>query len=107
MILTTTDKLENFEIEKYIGLVFAEQVNGINFMKDMGASIRNFIGGRSRGYEEELISTRNDCMDELVSRAENLGADAVIGIKFNVETLGADGSMVLMNVVGTAIKIKR
>ncbi len=107
MILTTTDNLENYEIEEYLGLVFAEQINGINFVKDMGAGIRNFIGGRSRGYEKELIETRDDCIKELEERAKNLKADAVIAIRFNVESLGADGTMMLVNVSGTAVRLKR
>lgn len=106
MILTTTDDLQNYEIEEYLGLVFAEQVNGINFLKDMGAGIRNILGGRSKGYENELIDSRNSCINELVERAKALDADAIIGIRINTETFGAQG-MMLINMVGTAIKIKR
>ncbi|CDZ75161.1 Hypothetical protein ING2D1G_1021 [Peptoniphilus sp. ING2-D1G] len=105
MILTTTCKIENREISEYLGLVFGESVNGINFIKDMGAGFRNFVGGRSKGYEEEVIEARNDCINEMVSRAQRMGADAIVGIVFDFEALG-QGNMILLNVSGTAVKLK-
>lgn len=105
MILTTTSRLENKEITEYLGLVFAETVNGIDFIKDFGASIRNFVGGRSSGYENEVIGMRNDCLNELIQRAEKMGADAIVGISFDFDSLG-QGNMLMLNVTGTAVKIK-
>lgn len=105
MILTTTEKVEDKEISEYLGLVFGETVNGINFVKDFGAGLRNFVGGRSKGYEEEMISSRNDCMNEMIRRAKEIQADGIVGIKFDFESMG-QGNMILVNVTGTAVKFK-
>lgn len=105
MILTTTEKVEGKEISEYLGLVFGETVNGINFVKDFGAGLRNFVGGRSKGYEEEMINSRNDCMNEMIRRAKEIQADGIVGIKFDFESMG-QGNMILVNVTGTAVKFK-
>ncbi|EGY79888.1 YbjQ family protein [Peptoniphilus indolicus] len=105
MIITTTDKIEGKEIVEYLGVVFGETVNGINFVKDFGAGIRNLVGGRSAGYEEELVSSREDAIAEMTSRATKIGADAIVGLKMNVEAFG-QGNMLLVNVIGTAVKLK-
>ena len=105
MILTTTEKVEGKEISEYLGLVFGETVNGINFVKDFGAGLRNFVGGRSKGYEEEMINSRNDCMNEMIRRAKEIQADGIVGIKFDFESMG-QGNMILVNVTGTALKFK-
>lgn len=105
MIITTTNKIEGKEIVEYLGLVYGETVNGINFVKDFGAGIRNLVGGRSAGYETELVSSREDAIEEMTKRATKLGADAIVGVNINVEVLG-QGTMLLVNVVGTAVKIK-
>ncbi|MGO1581386.1 MAG: YbjQ family protein [Peptoniphilaceae bacterium] len=106
MILSTTNSIEGKEVSEYLGLVFGESVNGINFIKDFGAGIRNFVGGRSSGYEEEMITMRRECLNELKNRAQKLGADAVVGLKFDFQGLGQAGNMILLNVVGTAVKLK-
>ncbi len=106
MILTTTCKIENREISQYLGLVFGESVNGINVIKDIGAGFRNFVGGRSKGYEDEMLEARNDCINEMVERAQRMGADAIVGIAFDFQGLGQAGSMILLNVSGTAVKLK-
>ncbi|MDO5715446.1 MAG: YbjQ family protein [Tissierellia bacterium] len=104
MILTTTDHIEGRKIKEYIGLVFGEQVNGIDFVKDIGAGFRNFVGGRSKGYEDEVILTRQECLREMEERASKLGADAIVGIKVEFEALGA-GNMIFLNISGTAVKL--
>ena len=104
MILSTTNNIENRAITEYVGLVFGEVVAGIDFVRDISASITNFIGGRSGSYEEELVNARAEAMGEMISRAEQLGADAVIGISVDVEALGS-GNMMLVNVSGTAVKL--
>lgn len=104
MILSTTNNIENRAITEYVGLVFGEVVAGIDFVRDISASITNFIGGRSGSYEEELVNARAEAMGEMFSRAEQLGADAVIGISVDVEALGS-GNMMLVNVSGTAVKL--
>lgn len=104
MILTTTNNIENRPITEYVGLVFGEVVAGIDFVRDVSASITNFIGGRSGSYEEELVNARAEAMGEMISRAEQLGADAIIGISVDVEALRS-GNMMLVNVSDTAVKL--
>lgn len=105
MIVTTTNSIEDHQVEEYLGLVFGEVITGVNFLKDIGAGIRDFIGGRSQGYEEELIRARQEALDEMVARAEALGAQAVIGVKMDYEGLGQGGSMLMVTSSGTAVRL--
>ena len=104
MILTTTPTIEGRPIIEYKGVVFGEVIVGVNFIKDFAASIRDFIGGRSTTYENELVNARNTAMQELSSRAAALGADAVVGIDVDYEVLG-QGGMLMVTVSGTAVKL--
>ena len=104
MILTTTPTIEGRPIIEYKGVVFGEGIVGVNFIKDFAASIRDFIGGRSNTYENELVNARNTAMQELSSRAAALGADAVVGIDVDYEVLG-QGGMLMVTVSGTAVKL--
>lgn len=70
MIVTTTPSVEGYRITGYYGIVFGEVITGINFLRDFGAGIRNIVGGRSEGYEQELLQTRNEALQELEQRAE-------------------------------------
>ena len=103
MILTTTNNIEGQEISQYMGLVFGEVIEGMNFLKDLGAGLRNLVGGRSQGYENSVIDGRNEAIEELTKRAQQLGADAVIGIKFDYEAI-VEG-MVMITCSGTAVKL--
>lgn len=105
MILTTTPSVEGHTIREYKGVVFGEVISGVNFLKDFAAGIRNFIGGRSGSYEEELIKARNRAMEEMTSRAISLGADAIVGIDLDYEVLGADNGMLMVTASGTAVKL--
>lgn len=105
MILTTTPTIEGRTIVEYKGVVFGEVIVGVNFIKDFAASIRDFIGGRSNTYENELVNARNTAMQELSSRAAALGADAVVGIDIDYEVLGQNGSMMMVTASGTAVKL--
>ena len=105
MILTTTPTIEGRTIAEYKGVVFGEVISGVNFLKDFAASIRNFVGGRSSSYEDELVQARNNAMDEMAARARNLGADAVVGIDIDYEVLGADNGMLMVTASGTAVKL--
>ena len=105
MILTTTPTIEGHSIKEYKGVVCGEVVAGVNFIKDFGASIRNFIGGRSGSYENELIKAREKALKEMSERARDLGANAVVGIDIDYETLGADNGMLMATVSGTAVVI--
>lgn len=106
MIVTTTNNVEGREVAEYIDIVFGEVITGVNFIKDIGASFRDMFGGRSKGYEEELMSARDEALSELRQRAINLGADAVIGAKMDYEVLGQAGSMLMVTVSGTAVRLK-
>ena len=105
MILTTTPSVEGRNIREYKGVVFGEVITGVNFIRDLAASIRNVIGGRSGSYEDELIKARNQAMEELEQRARELGADAVVGIDVDYEVLGADNGMLMVTASGTAVVI--
>ncbi len=105
MISVTTPVLENGIITEYKGIVSGEVVAGINFIKDFGASIRNIVGGRSAGYEEELIKARNEAIREMEMRAQQLGANAVVGVKIDYETFGNAG-MIMVLATGTAVVVR-
>lgn len=106
MILTTTPTVEGRQIKEYKGVVFGEVVNGVNFLKDFGASIRNIIGGRSGSYESELIDARTKAMREMESRACELGANAVVGIDIDYEVLGEANGMLMVTASGTAVVLE-
>lgn len=105
MIVTTTGNVDGRKVVEYKGIVFGEVVSGINFLKDMGAGFRNFLGGRSQGYEQELMSTRDEAIKEMEERARAIGADAVIGMKMDYEVLGANNGMLMVTCSGTAVKL--
>ncbi len=106
MIITTTNKIDGREVAEYKGIVFGEVVSGINILKDIGAGLRNFFGGRSQGYEDELLVARENALKEMESRAQSMGADAVIGVKMDYEVLGADNGMLMVTCSGTAVKLR-
>ena len=105
MILTTTPTIEGRTIVEYRGVVFGEVIEGVNFVRDFAASVRNFVGGRSASYEEELVNARNNAMRELEMRAYQVGADAVVGIDIDYEVLGTNGNMLMVTASGTAVKL--
>lgn len=104
MIITSTNNIEGREVSEYIGLVFGEVVEGMNFMKDLGAGFRNFVGGRSHGYEDSIINGRREALSEMIARAEKIEADAIIAIKFDYEAI-VEG-MLMITVCGSAVKLK-
>ena len=93
MITTTTPSVEGKRIIEYKGIVFGEVISGVNFVKDIAASFTNFFGGRSESYEKELIQAREDAIKEMESRAESIGANAVVGVDIDYEVLGADNGI--------------
>lgn len=105
MIVVTSNNVEGREITEYKGLVFGEVIAGVNFIKDFTASLTNFFGGRSGSYEEEIIRARESAINEMIERAKNLGADAIIGIKVDYETLGTNNGMLMVVCSGTAVKL--
>lgn len=105
MILSTTPTIEGRSIVEYKGVVFGEVISGVNFIRDFAASIRNFVGGRSGSYEDELIKARTKAMEEMAARASQLGANAVVGIDIDYEVLGADNGMLMVTASGTAVRL--
>ena len=105
MLLTTTLTVEGRTIIEYKGVVFGEVISGVNFIKDFKASLRDFVGGRSGSYEQELINARNQALKELEERARQLNADAVVGIDVDYEVLGQSGSMLMVSASGTAVRL--
>ena len=104
MIITTTPTIEGHKIVEYKGIAFGEVISGVNVLKDLGASFRDFFGGRSQGYEEELLKAREDALRELEKRAVRLGANAVVGVKIDAEPVGTGGMLMVM-ASGTAVVI--
>lgn len=103
MLVATTSTIEGKTIKEYRGIVFGEVINGVNFMRDFTAGITNLIGGRATEYETELINTRADAINEMISRAEKIGANAIIGVKVDYETIGQGATMLMCVASGTAI----
>lgn len=103
MLISTTPSLEGKTIMEYRGVVFGEVINGINFMNDFTAAITNFIGGRAKEYEQELVDSRAQAINEMMERAGKIGANAVVGVKVDIETIGQNGSMIIVTAAGTAV----
>lgn len=106
MILSTTPMLEGQEIEKYCGVVTGEAILGANIFRDFFAGVRDIVGGRSGAYEKELRTAREIAFRELSEQAAELGANAVVGIDIDYETVGKDGSMLMVSVSGTAVVVR-
>ena len=105
MILSTTPTLEGRPIREYKGLVFGETIIGANIFKDFLASVRDLVGGRSGSYEQVLAEARDTSMGEMQQRAMALGANAIVGIDVDYEVVGHQGSMLMVNVSGTAVVV--
>ena len=104
MIITTTTNIEGKKIVEYKGIVFGEVISGVNMVKDMMAGLTNIFGGRSNTYETELINARENAIREMQQRAEQLGANAVVGVDIDYEVLGADNGMLMVTASGTAVR---
>tara|TARA_Y100000996_G_scaffold407004_1_gene384076 strand:- start:577 stop:894 length:318 start_codon:yes stop_codon:yes gene_type:complete len=104
MLNTTTHSIDGEQIKEYLGVVTGEAISGANFIKDMMASLRDFTGGRSGAYEQELSKARNIAFDEMNQKARDMGANGVVGIDIDYGTIGEKGSMLMVSVNGTAIK---
>ena len=105
MILSTTPTIEGHPILAYKGIVTGESIIGANFVKDFFAGIRDIIGGRSGSYEQVLREAKETALAELQERASRMGANAVVGIDIDYETVGQNGSMLMVAASGTAVLI--
>ena len=104
MIKTTTPTVEGRAVTEYLGVVTGEAILGANIVRDLFAGIRDIVGGRAGAYEEELRKAREIAMGELEAEASALGADAVVGIDLDYETVG-QGSMLMVTASGTAVRL--
>lgn len=105
MILSTTPTLEGHPIKEYKGVVTGETIIGANVIKDFMAGLTDFFGGRSTTYEKVLIEAKNTALEELQQRALAMGANAVVGIDLDYETVGSNGGMLMVTASGTAVVI--
>ena len=105
MLLTTTPSIEGHPIREYRGIISAETIIGANFVKDFFARITDVFGGRSGSYERVLREGKEAALAELTKEAQRLGANAVVGLKLDYETMGASGSMLMAVASGTAVVI--
>lgn len=105
MIVTTTPSIEGQPVSEYLGIVSGEAIMGANMFKDMFAGIRDIVGGRSGAYEEELRRAKDIAMREMQENAAHMGANAILGVDLDYETVGANGSMLMVTASGTAVRL--
>lgn len=105
MILTTTPSVEGRQILEYKGIIFGEVISGVDVLRDFTAGLNNFFGGRSGAYEEELTNARETALRELEQRAQERGANAVVGVDVDYEVLGSNNGMLMVTASGTAVLI--
>ena len=103
MLLSTASVLDGKTIVKYHGLVTGEAILGANIFRDLFAGIRDIVGGRSAAYEKELRRAKDLAIEEMTEQARALGANAVVGIDLDYETVGQGGSMLMVSASGTAV----
>ncbi len=107
MILTTTNTIEGKEIKEYKGIVTSHVIIGANVFRDIMAGIRDIVGGRSKSYEMKLEDAKRIALDELEKEGVTVGADAIVGIDFDFETVGSNGSMLMVSASGTAVTLSQ
>ena len=107
MLVTTTSMIEGMQIKEYKGLVFGEVISGVNLVKDFTAGLSNIFGGRSNTYEGELLNAREKALEEMQQRAEQMGANAIIGVDIDYEVLGVDNGMLMVTASGTAVVVNK
>lgn len=105
MIVTTTNVIEGRPVQEYLGVINAQSIIGANMFKDIFAGIRDLIGGRSKTYERVLEEAKEDALRELTQRAQSIGANAIVGVDLDFETVGASASMLMVIATGTAVRI--
>jgi uncharacterized protein YbjQ (UPF0145 family) len=103
ILISTTNTIEGRPVAQYLGIVAGETILGVNMFKDIAAGFRNIVGGRSGKYEEELRNGRETAVSEMAQQAIQMGADAIIGVDIDYETVG--GQMLMITASGTAVKL--
>lgn len=105
MIVTTTPSIEGKTITDYKGIVTGETIIGANIFKDFFAGIRDIVGGRSGSYEKVLKEAKDTSLQEMMQRAKEVGANAIVGVDLDYETLGTDNGMIMVTASGTAVVV--
>ncbi len=106
MTVTTTPSIDGARTVQYLGIVTGEAIMGANMFKDLFAGIRDVVGGRSGTYERELRKAKDIALAEMAQQAEALGANAVVGVDLDYETIGETGSMLMVSASGTAVIVE-
>lgn len=105
MILTTTSTIEGHPVQQYLGIVNAQSIIGANIFKDFLGGLRDVFGGRSGTYERVIEEAKEDALRELQQKAQSMGANAILGVDLDFETVGNSGSMLMVIASGTAARI--
>lgn len=106
MLIVTTNVVEGKRVARYLGLVSGEAILGANIFRDFFAGIRDIVGGRSAAYEQELRKAKDIAISEMTQQAQMLGGNAVIGVDLDYETIGSNGSMLMVSASGTAVVLE-
>lgn len=104
LLVTTTALVQGRPVAEYLGVVAAQSIVGANVLRDVAAAIRDFLGGRSGGYEKVLSRARAQALLDMEKEAEEMGADAVIGVDIDFQTMGPHGGLIMVSVSGTAVR---
>lgn len=105
ILVSTTPGIEGRPIQAYLGLVTGEVIIGANIFRDIGASIRDIFGGRASGYERALADARAEAVQHLQAECDRRGGNAVVGVDLDYEVIGKNGSMLMVSVTGTAVRV--
>ena len=105
MILSTTNNIDGTPVKNYLGIVTGETIIGANIVKDVFASIRDIVGGRSGSYEKVLREAKDTALKEVTENAKRLNADAILGVDLDYETVGNRGGMLMVTASGTAVNL--
>lgn len=105
MIITTTNLVEGKPVKEYLGIINAQSIIGANIFKDILGGLRDVFGGRSTTYEKVLEQAKEDALRELSQKAQGLGANAILGVDLDFETVGGSGSMLMVIATGTAVRL--
>lgn len=107
MLISTTDTLQGYEILDYLGIVTGETIAGANILRDAMATVSDYLGGRSGAYEDIVARSRETTLEEMCDRARLKGADGVVGVSLDYETVGSRGAMLMVTATGTAVRLRK
>ena len=105
MIITTTGFVEGRHVQEYLGIINAQSIIGANIFKDFLGGLRDVFGGRSKTYEKVIEQAKEDALRELAEKAQSVGANAIVGVDLDFETIGGSGSMLMVIASGTAVRL--